>query len=77
MHLAVDYPQLLELGIHGLQAKVAERRQRLDLADWNDLHREQFLKSVDITLLALSEHIQRFPELARQMASQEKRIERR
>lgn len=76
-HLAVDYPQLLELGVHGLQEKVAERRQRLDLADWNDLHREQFLKSVDITLLALSEHIQRYAALARQMASQENRIERR
>lgn len=48
-HMAVDYELVLQVGIAGVRQKVAERRQRLDLADWEDLHREQFLKSVDIS----------------------------
>lgn len=52
-----------------VRQKVAERRQRLDLADWGDLHREQFLKSVDICFEALSAHIYRYADLAREMAA--------
>ncbi len=76
-HMAVDYELVLQVGIAGVRQKVAERRQRLDLADWGDLHREQFLKSVDISFGALTAHIRRYADLARQMASTEGRTERR
>lgn len=68
---------MLKVGINGVRQKVAERRQRLDLADWGDLHREQFLKSVDICFEALSAHIYRYADLAREMAAKESRTERR
>lgn len=76
-HLAVNYPLLLSLGLHGLRAKVAERRERLALTDWDDLHKEQFLKAIDLTLEALSQHILRFAALAREMAASERREARR
>ncbi|NCB57780.1 MAG: formate C-acetyltransferase/glycerol dehydratase family glycyl radical enzyme [Gammaproteobacteria bacterium] len=76
-HMAVDYELVLQVGIAGVRQKVAERRQRLDLADWEDLHREQFLKSVEISFEALTAHIRRYADLARQMASTEGRTERR
>ncbi len=76
-HLAVNYEQLLALGLDGLKAKVAERRGRLDLADWADLQREQFLQAVAITFDAVSLHIERYAALARDMAAQESRPERR
>ncbi|QCR36186.1 formate C-acetyltransferase/glycerol dehydratase family glycyl radical enzyme [Nissabacter sp. SGAir0207] len=76
-HLAVNYPLLLSLGLHGLRAKVAERRERLALTDWDDLHKEQFLKAIDLTLEALSQHILRFAVLAREMAASERREARR
>lgn len=76
-HLAVNYPLLLSLGLHGLRAKVAERRERLALTDWDDLHKEQFLKAIDLTLEALSQHILRFAALAREMAASERRDVRR
>lgn len=76
-HLAVNYPLLLELGLDGLREKVSERRERLALTDWEDLHKEQFLKAIDITLGALSDHILRFADLARCMAAEETRPARR
>ncbi|WKZ90799.1 formate C-acetyltransferase/glycerol dehydratase family glycyl radical enzyme [Chimaeribacter arupi] len=76
-HLAVNYPLLLELGLDGLREKVSERRERLALTDWEDLHKEQFLKAIDITLGALSDHILRFADLARRMAAEEARPARR
>lgn len=76
-HLAVNYEQLLALGLDGLKAKVAERRGRLDLADWADLQREQFLQAVAITFDAVSLHIERYAALARELALQEPRPERR
>ncbi|PLR44823.1 formate C-acetyltransferase/glycerol dehydratase family glycyl radical enzyme [Chimaeribacter arupi] len=76
-HLAVNYPLLLELGLDGLREKVSERRERLALTDWEDLHKEQFLKAIDITLGALSDHILRFAALARHMAAEETRPARR
>ncbi len=76
-HLAVNYPLLLELGLDGLREKVSERRERLALTDWEDLHKEQFLKAIDITLAALSDHILRFADLARRMAAEETRPARR
>ncbi|KAB1490843.1 formate C-acetyltransferase/glycerol dehydratase family glycyl radical enzyme [Cronobacter sakazakii] len=76
-HLAVNFPLLLEKGLDGLRAKVAERRARLLLTDQGDLHKEQFLKAIDITFSALSEHILRYAALASQMAQEERRPARR
>lgn len=76
-HLAVNYPLLLEKGLDGLRAKVAERRSRINLTVLQDLHGEQFLKAIDIVLHAVSDHITRFAALAREMASAEPRVSRR
>lgn len=76
-HLAVNFEELLGKGLAGLQTRVSERRGRLDLADWADLQKEQFLQGVAITLDAVSEHIERYGALAREMAQQESRNERR
>ena len=76
-HMAVDYELLLKVGIAGLREKVAERRSRIDLAVWADLHRDQFLKAVDLSFAALTEHIRRYADLAKQMASEEQGTERR
>lgn len=76
-HLAVNFPRLLELGLDGLREKVAERRERLQLTDWSDLHKEQFLKAIEITFAALSDHILRYAALAKEMAGKETRVARR
>ena len=76
-HLAVNFPLLLEKGLDGLRQKVDERLSRIDLTRLDDLHGRQFLKAIDITLAAVSEHIARYASLARTMASEEIRQARR
>ncbi len=76
-HLAVNYPLLLEKGLDGMRAKVAERRSRINLTVLEDLHGEQFLKAIDIVLEAVSDHSKRFAALAREMATAESRESRR
>lgn len=76
-HLAVNYPLLLEKGLDGMRAKVAERRSRINLTVLEDLHGEQFLKAIDIVLEAVSDHSKRFAALAREMATAESRETRR
>src|SRR5471032_1395920 len=76
-HLAVNFPLLLDLGLDGLRNKVVERRSRIELADWEDLHKEQLLTAIDITLAAVSDHILRFATLASEMAASESRETRR
>lgn len=75
-HLAVNFEELLGKGLAGIKVRVSERRGRLDLADWADLQKEQFLQGVAITLDAVSEHIERYGALAREMAQQEPRTGR-
>jgi len=70
-HLAINNEKLLRLGLTGLLAETRAHRARLDLADWADLKREQFLKSVVIVLEAVQQHILRYAELADQMARDE------
>ena len=74
-HLAVNYPLLLEKGLDGMRAKVAERRSRINLTVLEDLHGEQFLKAIDIVLEAVSDHSN--AALAREMATAESRESRR
>lgn len=57
--------------------KVAERRSRINLTVLEDLHGEQFLKAIDIVLVAVSEHIERFAATAREIAATETRESRR
>jgi len=76
-HLAVNYERVLQLGIDGFKDVVAERRSRVELADWQGLHQEQFLKSVAIVLDALSNYIDRYTQLATRMAKDETRSWRR
>lgn len=76
-HLAVDNEKILKIGLPGLIDEVRGHRAEIDLADFNDLKREQFLKSVEIVLLAVQEHIVRYAQLAEEMANEEMRVERR
>lgn len=76
-HLAVDYALLLEKGLDGLRDMVSERRSRIDLTVLEDVHGAQFLKAIDITLQAVSQHIERYADLARGMAKKEPRASRR
>ncbi len=76
-HLAVNFPLLLEQGVDGLRARVSARRSRINLTVLDDLHGEQFLQAIDLTLEALSHHIERYADLARRTAAKESRFSRK
>lgn len=76
-HLAIDNQMLLELGLTGLIEKTQKHRAELDVSRHEDLKKEQFLKSVDIVLHAVQEHVLRYASLAEEMAEKEPRSERK
>lgn len=72
-HLAVNFPFILEHGLDGIVAKIRERRQRLDLTVLDDFYKDQFLKASDMSMVAMSEYIERYSKLATDMAKTETR----
>ncbi|MGR6980268.1 formate C-acetyltransferase/glycerol dehydratase family glycyl radical enzyme [Testudinibacter sp. P27/CKL/0425] len=76
-HLAVNFPLLLENGIDGLLAKTQARQSRVKLTELEGFYQNQFLTSVVIALKAMSDYIERYAVLAREMAEQEERVWRK
>lgn len=72
-HLAVNFPLILNNGIDGLIEKIRERRSRLDLTNLDDFYKDQFLKACDMSMVAMSEYIERYAKLATEMAATETR----
>lgn len=72
-HLAVNFPLILEKGLDGLIAKAQERQSRVKLTELEGFYQNQFLTSVIIALKAMSEYIERYAKLAKEMAEEEKR----
>lgn len=72
-HLAVNFPLILNNGIEGLIEKIRERRSRLDLTNLDDFYKDQFLKACDMSMVAMSEYIERYAKLATEMAATETR----
>jgi len=76
-HLAVNFPLILEKGIDGILAKIRERQTRLDLTNLDDFYKAHFLKASDLTMVAMSEYIERYAQLAREKAQSETRPQRK
>ncbi|MBY5944095.1 formate C-acetyltransferase/glycerol dehydratase family glycyl radical enzyme [Photobacterium rosenbergii] len=76
-HLAVDNEKLLNIGLGGLLEETRHHRSQLDLSRWEDLKKDQFLKSVEIVLAAIQEHIHKYADLAETMSKEDPRQQRR
>ncbi|OTQ73865.1 MULTISPECIES: formate C-acetyltransferase/glycerol dehydratase family glycyl radical enzyme [unclassified Gilliamella] len=72
-HLAVNFPFILERGIDGIIDKIKERRSRINTNDFDDFHKDHFLKASEISMQAMSKYIERYAQLAREMATKEER----
>ena len=76
-HLAINHRKLLEIGLDGYLAEVEKNRKNLHIAEYADLKKEQFYRSVEISLRAFSDFIMRYAVLAEATAAGEEREERR
>jgi pyruvate-formate lyase len=68
-HMAIDYDNLLHLGIDGIGEQIHGYRARLDLTDPQDLERDAFYRACLITLDAVVDYAHRYADLAEQQAA--------
>ncbi|MBI9101667.1 MAG: glycyl radical protein [Spirochaetales bacterium] len=76
-HIAVNNEKILKIGIDGYIGLVEKERETLRIAEYRDLKKEQFYKSVLLGLKSLSAFILRYEALARVLADTEMDGERK
>ena len=69
-HLAVDYAQLLKIGLKGYEDRARKLKADLDLCIPENIDKYQFYKAVIITIEAVRTFAQRFSDLAATKAQQ-------
>ncbi len=67
-HLAVDYPQILRVGLKGYEERVRKLKAGLDLCVPGNIDRNIFYKAVLIVLQAVRDFAHRYADLARKLA---------
>ena len=67
-HLAVDYEQMLKVGLKGYKERVLKEKANLDLTDPDSIEKYHFYNSVLIVVDAVKVYADRFSKLAAEMA---------
>ena len=67
-HIAVDYGRILREGLAGYRARVLEQQDRLELANFDDLKKSYFYRSILIVLGAVEAFSLRYAALAEEQA---------
>lgn len=67
-HIAVDYGRVLREGLEGYRARVLEQQSRLELANFEDLKKSYFYRSILIVLDAVEAFALRYAVLAEEQA---------
>lgn len=67
-HLAVDYPEVLRVGLKGYEERVKKLRSELDLCVPESIDKNMFYKAVLIVIEAVRTFAHRYAELARKLA---------
>lgn len=67
-HIAVDYGRVLREGLQSYRERVIEQQNKLELADFEDLKKSYFYRSILIVLDAVEAYALRFAALAEEQA---------
>jgi len=67
-HLAVDYPEILRVGLKGYEERVRRLKSELDLCQPESIDKNMFYKAVLIVLEAVRTFASRYAALARKLA---------
>ena len=67
-HLAVDYPEILRVGLKGYEERVHKLKSELDLCVPESIDKNMFYKAVLIVIEAVRTFAHRYAELARKLA---------
>lgn len=76
-HCAVNYADMLRLGLKDYQRRAREKLDSLDLTDWHNIHKSYFYRAVIIVVDAVRAFAQRFANLAVETAKTETNPQRR
>lgn len=68
-HLAVDYQQVLEIGLEGYRKRTLEAKATLDLTKPESIDKYHFYQAILIVLAAVQTYAERFSALAKEMAT--------
>ena len=69
-HLAVDYEQLLKIGLQGYEERVLQVYENLDLCVPENIDKHIFYKAVLVVIEAVKNYANRFSVLAKELAKQ-------
>ena len=70
-HLAVDYEQLLKVGLKGFEERTKKCKEELDLCAPESIDKYVFYKSVFVVIEAVKTYAKRFSDLAKELAEKE------
>ena len=76
-HCAVNYADMLRLGLKDYQRRAQEKLDALDLTDWHNIHKSYFYRAVIIVVDAVRDFARRFANLAVETAKSEPNPKRR
>lgn len=76
-HCAVNYADMLRLGLKDYQRRAQEKLDALDLTDWHNIHKSYFYRAVIIVVDAVRDFARRFANLAVETAKSEPSPKRR
>ncbi len=76
-HCAVNYADMLRLGLKDYRRRAQEKLDALDLTDWHNIHKSYFYRAVIIAVDAVRDFAQRFANLAVETAKGERDVRRR
>lgn len=67
-HLAVDYPELLRVGLRGFEQRTLEQKAKLDLTEPGSIDKYVFYNAVLVVIEAVKTYAARFSRLAEELA---------
>lgn len=68
-HCAVNYADMMRLGLKDYQRRAEEKLAALDLTDWHNIHKSYFYRAVIITMQAVRDFALRYANLAAETAA--------
>ncbi len=76
-HIAVDYDQMLKVGLKDYAIRAQDKLNGLDLTDYTNIQKSYFYRAILIVVDAVRDFAKRYADLAEKMAYQEKNPSRR
>ena len=69
-HCAINYADMMRLGLKDYQRRAEEKLAALDLTDWHNIHKSYFYRAVIITMDAVRDFALRYADLAAATAAE-------